>query len=59
MNTTAIYIKTEPEMKAEAQKVARELGFSFSSLVKAWLRQLIKTRRTTVSAEEKSQASIS
>ena len=52
MNTTAIYIKTEPEMKAEAQKVARELGFSLSSLVKAWLRQLIKTRTVTFSAED-------
>lgn len=52
MNTTAIYIKTEPKMKAEAQKVARELGFSLSSLVKAWLRQLIKTKTVTFSAED-------
>ncbi len=49
MNNTAIYIKTEPEMKAEAQKVARELGFSLSSLVKAWLRQLIKTKTVSFS----------
>ena len=52
MNTAAIYIKTEPKMKAEAQKVARELGFSLSSLVKAWLRQLIKTKTVTFSAED-------
>lgn len=49
MNTTAIYIRTEPKMKAEAQKVARELGFSLSSLVKAWLKQLIKTKTVTFS----------
>lgn len=52
MNTTAIYIRTEPRMKAEAQKVARELGFSLSSLVKAWLKQLIKTKTVTFSVED-------
>lgn len=52
MNTAAIYIKTEPKMKAEAQKVAKELGFSLSSLIKAWLRQLIKTKTVTFSVED-------
>lgn len=49
MQTTAIYIKTEPELKAKAQKVAKELGFSLSSLLNAWLRQLIKTKTITFS----------
>lgn len=52
MNTTAIYIRTEPKVKAKAQKVAKELGFSLSSLVNAWLRQLIKTKRVNFSAQE-------
>ena len=52
MNTTAIYIKTEPEVKAKAQKVAKELGFSLSSLMNAWLRQLIKNRTITFSVAD-------
>ena len=49
MQTTAIYIKTDPEVKTKAQKVAKELGFSLSSLLNAWLRQLIKTKTVTFS----------
>lgn len=49
MNTAAIYIKTEPEVKKEAQKVAKELGFSLSSLLNAWMRQFIKTKTVTFS----------
>ena len=52
MNTTAIYIKTEPEVKAKAQRVAKELGFSLSSLMNAWLKQLIKTKTITFSAND-------
>ncbi len=52
MNTTAIYIRTEPKVKEKAQKVAKELGFSLSSLVNAWLRQLIKTKTVNFSARE-------
>lgn len=50
MQTTAIYIRTEPEVKAKAQKVAKELGFSLSSLLNAWLRHFIKTKTVTFSA---------
>lgn len=49
MQTTAIYIKTDPEVKTKAQQVAKELGFSLSSLLNAWLRQLIKTKTITFS----------
>lgn len=52
MNTAAIYIKTEPQVKAKAQKVAKELGFSLSSLLNAWLRHLIKTKTITFSTED-------
>ncbi len=47
MNTAAIYIKTDAEVKAKAQKVAKELGLSLSSLLNGWLRQLIKTKTVT------------
>ncbi len=44
MNTTAIYIKTDPEIKEKAQLVARNLGLSLSSILNAYLKQLIKTK---------------
>lgn len=52
MQSTAIYIRTEPEVKAKAQKVAKDLGFSLSSLMNAWLRHFIKTKTVTFSAAE-------
>ncbi len=50
MNTAAIYIKTDPEVKMKAQKVAKELGLSLSSLLNGWLRHLIKTKTVTFSS---------
>ena len=44
MNTAVINIKTDPQVKARAKKVASELGFNLSSLVNGYLRQLIKTK---------------
>lgn len=52
MNTAAIYVKTQPEVKAKAQKIAKNLGLSLSSLVDAWLRQFTKTKRVTFNAGE-------
>ena len=52
MQTSAIYIKTDPEVKTKAQKVAKELGFSLSSLLNAWLRHLIKTKTITFSVRD-------
>ena len=49
MNTTAIYIKTDPKVKRQAQEVAKNLGFSLSSLLNAWMRQFIKTKTVTFS----------
>jgi len=54
MYTAVINVKTHPEIKTQAKKVAEELGFSLSSLVNAYLRQLIKTKTivfSTVSEE--------
>lgn len=45
MNTAVVITKTEPEIKQEAQKVARKLGISLSSLVNAYLKQVVRTRR--------------
>jgi len=44
MNTAVINIKTNPEVKIKAQKVASELGFSLSALINGYLKQLIRTK---------------
>lgn len=45
MNTAVINIKTQPEVKLKAQKFAREIGVSLSSLINAYLRQFIRTKK--------------
>lgn len=52
MNTEAINIKIDPKTKKAAQQVAEALGFSLSSLVKAYLRDLIKTKTVHFSRAE-------
>ncbi len=45
MNTAVVITKTDPEVKEAAQQVARELGISLSSLVNAYLKQVVRTKR--------------
>lgn len=52
MNTAIINIKVDPEVKSKAQKVAAELGLSLSSLINAYLKQLIRTREVLFSLDE-------
>ena len=52
MSDAAIYIKTDLEVKLKAQKVSRDLGFSLSSLMNAWLRQLIRTKTVNFSVAD-------
>jgi addiction module RelB/DinJ family antitoxin len=49
MNTAVINIKTQPEIKKKAQVIAAELGFSLSSLINAYLKQLVKTKSISFS----------
>lgn len=56
MNTAVINIKTQVSTKAQAQKVASELGLSLSSLINAYLKQLIKTRRVEFDLGEEPSA---
>ena len=49
MKTAMINIKTNKEVKDEAQRLAEELGFSLSSLVTASLKQFIRTREVQFS----------
>lgn len=52
MNTTAIYIKTDVEVKEKAQLVARNLGLSLSAILNAYLKQLIKTKTVTFTTND-------
>ena len=45
MNTAVINIKTEEKVKKQAQNIAHDLGLNLSSLINAYLKQLVRTRR--------------
>jgi len=44
MRTAVVNIKTDSELKREAQAIAADLGFSLSSLINAFLKELARTR---------------
>ena len=52
MNTAVINIKTQPETKIKAQTIAKELGLNLSSIINAYLTQLIKTKTVAFSVSE-------
>jgi len=52
MSTAVINIKTDPDVKAGAQKIAAQLGFSLSALINGYLNQLVKTKTVCFSLSE-------
>jgi addiction module RelB/DinJ family antitoxin len=46
---TLLNIKIEPDFKREAQKVAEELGFSISALIRGFLKQLVREKQVDFS----------
>jgi addiction module RelB/DinJ family antitoxin len=52
MDTAVIQIRTDEKLKLEAQKVAEELGFSLSSLIKAFLKNVTRTKSVTFTTDE-------
>lgn len=56
MNATSIHIKIESDIKTQAQKTAEELGLSLSAVMKALLKQFIRTQRLSVGLEEEPSA---
>lgn len=50
--TTSLHIKVESDIKIQAQKTAEELGLSLSAVMKALLKQFIRTQRLSVSVSE-------
>jgi DNA-damage-inducible protein J len=53
MNThTILNVKTDKNLKAEAKKVAEELGVPLSTVVNSFLKQFVRDREVTFSANE-------
>lgn len=52
MNTAVINVKVSPDLKAQAQDLAEELGFSLSSLINACLKQMIRTKTVSFNVAE-------
>ena len=52
MNVTSIHVKIESDIKDQAQKTAEELGLSLSAVMKALLKQFIRTQRLSVGLGE-------
>lgn len=50
MNYAVVATKVDPQTKKEAMETARELGMPLSVVIKAFLKQFIKTKTITVSA---------
>lgn len=49
MNTAVVNFKADPKIKKDAQAVAKGLGFSLSSVLNAYLRNLVRTRKVEFS----------
>lgn len=52
MNTAVINVKVSPDLKAQAQSLAEELGFSLSSLINACLKQMVRTKTVSFNVSE-------
>lgn len=52
MQTAVVNFKTEPRIKKEAQKVAKNLGFTLSGLLEGYLRHLIRTKEVHFRLDE-------
>jgi len=52
MNTAVVVTKVDPRTKKEAQKTAKELGMPLSVVIKAFLKQFIKTKTVEFSARD-------
>lgn len=52
MNTTSLHIKVEPDLKEQAQSLADELGMSLSAVMKALLKQFVRTKQLSIGISE-------
>lgn len=51
-NTAVINIRTDAKIKNQAQQIAEKLGLTLSSVINAYLRQLIRTKSVSFSLTE-------
>jgi len=53
MNThTILNIKTDKDLKREAQRIAKEIGVPLTTVMNAFLKQFVRDREITFSANE-------
>jgi addiction module RelB/DinJ family antitoxin len=52
MNTASILIKTDPQLKAKAQKTAEKMGLSLTSVINHYLKHFIAAETITFSTRE-------
>lgn len=53
MNTyTILNVKTDKNLKADAQKVSAELGVPLSTVINAFLKQFVRDKEITLSANQ-------
>lgn len=52
MNTAVVNVKVDPVIKIKAHEIAKKLGFSLSSLINGYLKQLIKIETVVFSTSE-------
>ncbi|MBI3385106.1 type II toxin-antitoxin system RelB/DinJ family antitoxin [Candidatus Gottesmanbacteria bacterium] len=52
MSSTVINVRIERNLKSQAQILANDLGFSVSSLINAFLKQLVRTKSVHFKLEE-------
>jgi addiction module RelB/DinJ family antitoxin len=58
MTKTTINIKADKDVKENAQKVARELGIPLSTIINAYLNQLIRTKKVHFFVDKELKPSI-
>jgi len=52
MNTVVINIKTDPNVKKEAKKIASELGLTLSGTINGFLKQFIRNKSIFFTLDE-------
>ncbi len=57
MKTTILSVKVDEKDKRDAQILARKLGFNLSTLVKAYLKEFLRTKEVNVRLEDEMELS--
>ncbi len=52
MNTASILVKTDPQVKAKAQKTAEKMGLSLTSVINHYLKHFITVETITFSTRD-------